>query len=109
MAILEDKKPSNSYNSPLNITDEIRQFSDRRECRARELGIPLYILGNDPEKDEELQRLEDYIVENYSVDTLFSREKTRNDLLYWGIIGIVCLVSCVVIVVVWKKRMPDFE
>ena len=51
----------------------------------------------------------DYIVENYSVDTLFSREKTRNDLLYWGIIGIVCLVSCVVIVVVWKKRMPDFE
>lgn len=51
----------------------------------------------------------DYIVDNYSVDTLFSREKTRNDLLYWGIIGIVCLVSCVVIVVVWKKRMPDFE
>ncbi len=65
MAILEDKKPSNSYNSPLNITDEIRQFSDRRECRSRELGIPLYILGNDPEKDEELQRLEDYIIENF--------------------------------------------
>ena len=49
----------------MNITDEIRQFSDRRECRARELGIPLYILGNDPEKDEELQRLEDYIIENF--------------------------------------------
>ena len=63
--LIEKPKPGSTYKSPLIITDEIRQFSERRERRAKELGIALYILGEEPEKDEELQRLEDYIVENF--------------------------------------------
>ena len=39
-----------------------RKFTERREHRAKELGIALYILGDDPNKNDELQRLEDYIV-----------------------------------------------
>ncbi len=42
-----------------------RKFTERREHRAKELGIALYILGDDPDKNDELQRLEDYIVENF--------------------------------------------
>ena len=42
-----------------------RKFTERRKHRAKELGIALYILGDDPNKNDELQRLEDYIVENF--------------------------------------------
>ena len=63
--IIEKTKPKSSYSFPFNITDEMRQFTKRREQRAGELGIALYILGEPPEKDIELQQLEDYIMENY--------------------------------------------
>ncbi|MCR4755802.1 MAG: hypothetical protein K5868_09815 [Lachnospiraceae bacterium] len=65
VALIEKQKPKSSYKSPLNITDDIRASSERREQRAKELDIALYILGDDPKKDDELQRLEDYIVENF--------------------------------------------
>ena len=42
-----------------------RKFTERRKHRTKELGIALYILGDDPNKNDELQRLEDYIVENF--------------------------------------------
>jgi hypothetical protein len=58
-------KPKSSYCFPLDITDERRQFTERRERRAKELGISLYILGADPDKNDELQKLEDYIMENF--------------------------------------------
>ena len=58
-------KPKSSYSFPLNITDERRQFTERRERRAKELGIPLYVLGADPEPNDELQKLEDYIMDNF--------------------------------------------
>ena len=63
--LVEKPIPKSTYQSPLRITDEIREFSDRRECRAKELGIALYVLGDDPDKDDELQKLEDYIMENF--------------------------------------------
>lgn len=63
--IIEKTKPKSLYSFPLNITDEMRQFTKRRERRAGELGIALYILGERPEKDTELQQLEDYIMENF--------------------------------------------
>jgi len=63
--LTEKPKPTGSYHSPLHITDEMRQFTDRRERRARELGIALYVLGDDPEKDNDLKELEDYILENF--------------------------------------------
>lgn len=65
ITLVDTPKPKNSYNSPLNITDEIRQFTERREQRAKELGIALYILGEEPQKDFDLQRLKDYIIENF--------------------------------------------
>ena len=65
VTIVEREKPRTKYNSPLNISDDIREFTDRRERRAEELGIALYILGADPHKDMELQQLEDYIMDNY--------------------------------------------
>lgn len=65
VTLTEKTKPQNTYQSPLNITDDIRQFTERRERRAKELGIALYILGEDPKNDSELQRLEDYIMENF--------------------------------------------
>lgn len=63
--LVEKAIPTDTYQSPLHITDELREFSNRRERRARELGIALYVLGDDPDKDDELQRLEDYIMENF--------------------------------------------
>ena len=65
VTLVEKPKPKSTYHSPLQITDEMRQYTERREKRAKELGISLYILGVDPKKDTELQRLEDYIVENF--------------------------------------------
>ena len=65
VTLAEKTKPQNAYQSPLNVTDDIRQFTERRERRAKELGIALYILGKDPKNDSELQRLEDYILENF--------------------------------------------
>ena len=65
ITLVDTPKPKNSYNSPLNITDELRQFTERREQRAKELGISLYILGDEPKKDFNLQQLEDYIIENF--------------------------------------------
>ena len=65
VTLVDTPKPNNSYNSPLKITDEIRQFTERREQRANELGIALYVLGDEPQKDFDLQRLEDYIIENF--------------------------------------------
>lgn len=47
------------------ISDDVREFTERREQRAEELGIALYILGSDPRQDIELQKLEDYIMDNY--------------------------------------------
>ena len=63
--LIEKEKPKSSYSFSLNVTDDMRQFTERRERRANELGIPLYILGEDPDKDEELQELEDFIMENF--------------------------------------------
>ena len=40
-------------------------MTERRERRAKELGISLYVLGEDKEKPDELQKLEDYIMENF--------------------------------------------
>lgn len=65
ITLVDTPKPKNSYNSPLNITDDLREFTERREQRAKELGISLYILGDEPEKDFNLQQLEDYIIENF--------------------------------------------
>ena len=62
---MKKPKPKKPYSSPLNITDDIRQMTERRERRAKELGISLYILGQDKEKEDELQKLEDYIMENF--------------------------------------------
>ena len=47
------------------VTDDIKQFTERREKRAKELGIALYVLGADRESVTELQKLEDYIMENF--------------------------------------------
>ena len=58
-------KPKKPYSFPLNISDDLRQYTERREKRAKELEIPLYVLGTDSEKAPELQELEDYIVETY--------------------------------------------
>ena len=63
--LAEKTKPKSSYSFPLNITDEMREFTARRERRAGELGIPLYILGDDTDKDIELQELEDFIMDNF--------------------------------------------
>ena len=49
----------------INITDEHREFTERRERRAKDLGIALYVLGEDTEEDNELVRLEEYIMENF--------------------------------------------
>ena len=62
--IVEKPKPS-TYNSPLKISDELRQFTERREQRAKELGIESYVLGADTQSDDEFQKLEDYIMENF--------------------------------------------
>lgn len=58
-------KPKSTYKSPIKITDELREFTDRREKRAKELGISLYVLGADPDQNDEFQKLEDYIMENF--------------------------------------------
>lgn len=42
-----DEISESAYHSPLHITEEIRQNTERRERRAKELGISLYILGDD--------------------------------------------------------------
>jgi hypothetical protein len=63
---LDDKlKTTSSYNSPLRIPDELRKFTERREQRAEELGIALYVLETDTRSDYEFQKLEDYIMENF--------------------------------------------
>lgn len=63
--IVEKPKPTSTYNSPLKISDELRQFTERREQRAKELGIESYVLGADTQSDDEFQKLEDYIMENF--------------------------------------------
>ena len=63
--IFEKPKPTSTYNSPLKISDELRQFTERREQRAKELGIESYVLGADTQSDDEFQKLEDYIMENF--------------------------------------------
>lgn len=63
--VMKKPKPKKPYISPLNITDDIRQMTERRERRAKELGISLYVLGEDKEMPDELQKLEDYIMENF--------------------------------------------
>jgi len=63
--LIDVPKPKSSYSFPLDITDERRQFTERRERRAKELGISLYVLGADSDKEDELQKLEDYIMENF--------------------------------------------
>lgn len=65
VALVEKPKPRNSYKSPLNITDEHRRFTERRERRAKDLGIALYVLGDDSGEENELRRLEEYIMENF--------------------------------------------
>ena len=62
---IDKPTPKKTYVSPLKITDEIKQFTERREKRARELGIALYVLGAGRESISELQKLEDYIMENF--------------------------------------------
>ena len=62
---MDKPTPKKPYVSPLNITDDIKQFTERREKRAKELGIALYVLGADRESVTELQKLEDYIMENF--------------------------------------------
>ena len=63
--LVDMPKPKSTYKSPIKITDELREFTDRREKRAKELGIPLYVLGIDSDPDDEFQKLEDYIMENF--------------------------------------------
>ena len=63
--LIKKPMPKKPYNSPLKPNDEIRGFSERRERRASELGISLYILGNDEKRNDEFEQLEDYIVENF--------------------------------------------
>lgn len=63
--IMDKPTPKKPYVSPLNVTDDIKQFTERRENRAKELGIALYVLGADRESITELQKLEDYIMENF--------------------------------------------
>ena len=65
VALVEKPKPRNSYKSPLNITDEHRRFTERRERRAKDLGIALYVLGDDSGEEDELRCLEEYIMENF--------------------------------------------
>ena len=65
VALVEKPKPRNSYKSPLNITEEHRRFTERRERRAKDLGIALYVLGDDSGEENELRRLEEYIMENF--------------------------------------------
>ena len=65
VVLVEKPKPRNSYKSPLNITDEHRRFTERRERRAKDLGIALYVLGDDSGEENELRRLEEYIMENF--------------------------------------------
>ena len=62
---MKKPKPKKPYISPLDINDDIRQMTERRERRASELGIPLYVLGVDKDEQDELQKLEDYIMENF--------------------------------------------
>ena len=53
---LDDKlKTTSSYKSPLRIPDELKQFTERREQRAKELGIESYVLGADAQSDDEGQ------------------------------------------------------
>ena len=54
--IVEKSKPTSTYNSPLKISDELRQFTERREQRAKELGIESYVLGADAQSDDELHQ-----------------------------------------------------
>ena len=63
--LVDMPKPKSTYKSPIKITDELREFTDRREKRAKELGISLYVLGADPDQNDEFQKLEDYIMENF--------------------------------------------
>lgn len=63
--IVDKPKPTSSYKSPLRIPDELKKFTERREQRAKELGIALYVLGTDTRSDDEFQKLEDYIMENF--------------------------------------------
>ena len=63
--LVDIPKPKSTYKSPIKITDELREFTDRREKRAKELGIPLYVLGANPDQNDEFQKLEDYIMENF--------------------------------------------
>ena len=65
VALVEKPKPRKTYDSPLTITNEHREFTKRRERRAKDLGIALYVLGDDTEDDTELMRLEEYIMENF--------------------------------------------
>ena len=69
VALVEKPKPRNSYKSPLNITDEHRRFTERRERRAKDLGIALYVLGDDSGEEDELRRLEET---NYEKSSTFS-------------------------------------
>jgi hypothetical protein len=61
------KKPraKEPYAFSVNISEEERAATARREARADELGIKLYLLDADDKIDAELQQLEDYILENF--------------------------------------------
>lgn len=63
--IVENPIHTSIYRSPLKISDELRLFTERREQRCRELGIPAYVLSDDIQSDDEFQKLEDYIMENF--------------------------------------------
>ena len=73
--------PKKPYSFPLDITDEMRQLTERRERRANELGIKLYVLDGENEELTELQKLEDYIVENFIDMDLDVPEKIKEKYL----------------------------
>ena len=62
---IKKPNPREPYISPLNITNEMKEFAERKEKRAKELGIPLYVLDTEDSINIELQKLEDYIMENF--------------------------------------------
>lgn len=79
--MIHKPNPKKPYSFPLNITEEMRQLSDRRERRADELGIKLYMLDVDNNEMNELKKLEDYIVENFIDMDLDVPEKIKEKYL----------------------------
>ena len=62
---IKKPNPDEKYKFSFTISEEERQASARREARAAELGIRLYILEDTNEEKEELRELEDYILDNF--------------------------------------------